>query len=75
METSCGRERLSRVRSSSKSLATFIISVAEGDSPVDRTCVYVSLESDFFVEERSIHLAEEFLERVTADNVGVCLET
>lgn len=37
--------------------------------------MYVSLESDFFVEERSIHLAEEFLERVTADNVGVCLET
>jgi hypothetical protein len=37
IEVSCGRERLSSVRSSSKSLATLIISSVDGDSPVERT--------------------------------------
>ena len=41
VETSWGRERLSSVRSSSNSLATFTTSCAEGVSPVERTCVRV----------------------------------
>lgn len=45
MLVSCGRDKLSRVRSSEKSLATFRISSGEGVSPVERTLRKNSLNS------------------------------
>lgn len=50
-----------------------MISLVEGDSPVDRTLIRFQKDDDYFA--RPPYLEEKLFERVTPNNVSICFQS